>query len=91
MPQGTLGRHDVAIRVMLTAAKEHPQDPALHLNVGLSCLMSGNPTDARKAFERAVELEPERDMNKRLLNLVKDIEVGKLVCPKTEAEIAYLI
>ena len=71
---GRLGHHEVAVRVMQVAAKEHPEDAALHLNLGLSCLMSGKSADAREAFARAVELEPKRDMNKRLLSLVRDVE-----------------
>lgn len=88
---GRLGQHDIAVRVMQTAAMEHPQDPALHLNLGLSCLMSGKTADACKAFGRAVELEPGREMNKRLFDLAKDVETGKRPCPRTEAEIANAI
>jgi tetratricopeptide (TPR) repeat protein len=88
---GRLGQHDIAIRVMQAAAKEHPNDPALHLNLGLSCLMSGKSADAREAFTRAVELEPERDMNRRLLSLARDVEAGKRRCPKTETELAQTI
>ena len=86
---GRLGQHDVAVRVMQAAAKEHPEDPALHLNLGLSCLMSGKSADAREAFARVVELEPGRDVNKRLLSLAKDVEAGKRPCPTTEAEVQW--
>jgi hypothetical protein len=53
--------------------------------------MSSKIADACKAFGRAVELEPERDMNKRLLHLAKDIEAGRRPCPRTERDIAKAI
>ena len=88
---GRLGQHDVAVRVMQAAAKEHPRDAGLQLNLGLSCLLSGKSAEAREAFARAVELEPERDVNKRLLDLAIDVGAGKRPCPKSEGEIAKAI
>ena len=85
---GRLGRHDIAVRVMQAANKEHPEDAALCLNLGLSQLMSARPADASETFARAVELEPQRDMNRRLLDLAREVVAGNLACPKNEAEIS---
>jgi tetratricopeptide (TPR) repeat protein len=84
---GRVGRHDLAVRLMESAARQHPEDPRLPFNLGLSYLFLGDFAGARKAFERAIELEPERDANKRLLGLLNEVESGKRPCPKSEADI----
>ncbi len=86
-----LGKHDVALRVMELAAKQNPNDAALHCNLGLSCLLAGKIAEACRAFEQTVELEPQREVNKQLLAFAKDVEAGKRPCPKTEQEIIRVI
>jgi tetratricopeptide (TPR) repeat protein len=85
---GRVGRHDLAIRILEAAAEEHPDDPRLPFNLGLSHLFLGDLAAARGAIERTIELEPEREENRRLLHLLDDVEAGKCPCPKNEAEIA---
>jgi hypothetical protein len=58
------------------------------LILGLSYLLLQDFAAARDAFERAIELEPERDANQRLLELLNEVESGKRPCPISEAEIA---
>ena len=43
-----LGKHDVAVRVMESVAKQNPDDAALQCNLGLSYLLAGNATHACK-------------------------------------------
>jgi tetratricopeptide (TPR) repeat protein len=85
---GRVGQHDVAIRVMASAARHHPEDPRLPFNLGLSYLFLGDYTGARSALERAIELEPQREENKRLRDLVIEVEAGRRPCPRNEAEVA---
>jgi tetratricopeptide (TPR) repeat protein len=85
---GRVGRHDVAVRVMEAAAQEHPDDPRLPFNLGLSYLLLQDFAAARATLERAIELEPARDANQRLLELLNEVELGKRPCPRSEAEIA---
>jgi tetratricopeptide (TPR) repeat protein len=88
---GRLGKHDIAVRAMEAVAKHHPDNAGLQWNLGLSCLFAGKVADACEAFERTVELEPQRDINKKLLIFAKEVESGKRPCPKTEAEISRII
>jgi tetratricopeptide (TPR) repeat protein len=88
---GQLGKHEIAIRALETVAMQHPNDAGLQTNFGLSCLMGGKLTHACKAFERIVELEPQSDVNKKLLALAREVESGKRPCPKTEADILRAI
>jgi tetratricopeptide (TPR) repeat protein len=85
---GRVGRHDVAIRIMETAAGYHPADPRLPFNLSLSYLFVRDFAKARAAIARANELEPGRDENKRLLALLIDAESGVRPCPSNETEVA---
>jgi tetratricopeptide (TPR) repeat protein len=85
---GRLGRHDLAIRVMEAVARHHPDDPRLAFNLALSYLFQRDFAMARAAIDRAIELEPARDENRRLLTLVVDVESGKQPCPENEADVA---
>lgn len=84
---GRLGRHDVAVRVMESAVRHHPDDPRLPFNLGLSYLFMREFAKARAAIERTIELEPQREDNRRLLALVIDVESGARPCPENEADI----
>jgi Flp pilus assembly protein TadD len=86
-----LGKHDIALQGMGKAAKHNPNDAALYCNLGLSCLLAGKATDACLAFERTVQLEPERNTNKQLLAFAREVESGKRPIPKTEEEISKAI
>jgi Flp pilus assembly protein TadD len=85
---GRLGRHDEAVRVMESAARHHPDDSRLPFNLGLSYLFLGDFARAREAIDPAIELEPQRDVNRRLLALLIEVESGTRPCPKNEAEVA---
>ena len=86
-----LGKHDLAVNLMESVAKQHPRDAALHCNLGLSCLLAGNVSHACKTFEWIVELEPQSDLNKKLLAFAKEVEAGTRPCPETEEEISSAI
>jgi tetratricopeptide (TPR) repeat protein len=85
---GRLGQHELAVRLMEGAVQQHPEDPRLPFNLGLSYLFLKNLKGARAAFERALELEPGREANQRLLDLLDAVESGKRPCPRDEAEVA---
>ncbi len=86
-----LGKHDVALQAMMQAAKQNPNDAALHCNLGLSCLLAGKVAEACSAFERTIQLEPDSAVNKQLLVFAREVESGKRPIPKTEAEISKAI
>lgn len=86
-----LGKHDVALQAMMQAAKQNPNDAALHCNLGLSCLLAGKIEDACSAFERTIQLEPDQAVNKQLLAFAREVESGKRPIPKTEEEISKAI
>jgi hypothetical protein len=57
-------------------------------NLGLFYLLTGKATDACKIFELTAQLEPHRELNKKMLALAKEVESGRRPFPKTEAEIS---
>ncbi|HSY20030.1 MAG TPA: tetratricopeptide repeat protein [Candidatus Acidoferrales bacterium] len=86
-----LGRHDIALKAMEPAVKQHPSDPALQCNFGLTCLLAGKAADACAAFEQTVKLEPQNDVNKKLLRFAQEVASGGRGNPKTEQEIIKAI
>ena len=88
---GRCGRHDLAVELMLPAAAEHPGDPALQSNLGLSYLMSGRAAEACEHFGMAVALEPDHGMNARLLAVAEAVRDGELACPRTESELSQVV
>lgn len=43
-----------AIRMLEAELEAHPNDPALHINLGIALAQSGNETEARTHFEAAL-------------------------------------
>jgi len=73
--------YDWAVQFAELALKGRPDDPAAHSNMGVLLLIAGRPADARPAFEKALELEPQSAGSKRLLALTQRVIVGELQCP----------
>jgi tetratricopeptide (TPR) repeat protein len=88
---GRLGKHREAAAMLELAVRDHPNEPRIQCNLGLSYLMAGETENALKAFELLVHLEPDFPTNKKLLNLANEIRLGKQPTPKDEAEIARML
>jgi Flp pilus assembly protein TadD len=88
---GRLGKHKEAAAMLEVAALNHPHEPRIQCNLGLSYLMAGETENALKTFETLVQLEPDYPTNQKLLDLASEIQSGKKPTPKSEAEIAKMI
>ncbi len=88
---GRLGKHDLAIQIMEVVANSDKSDASLYTNLGVTYLLSGRAPDARIAFKRALDLEPDNGTTPKLLQLASDVAAGRTVCPTTETEIASAI
>lgn len=73
------------------AVNIHPREPRIQSNLGLSYLIGGEVENAVKAFEVLLLLEPDYAVNRKLLNLVKEIKLGAKPMPKCEADIAKMM
>jgi len=82
---------DRAIEVLEQCLQNHPEDPRILSNLGLSYLFAGLPDKAIVVYTKLVEVEPDYDLNLRFLNLSKRIENGQIAPPKNEADIAKII
>ncbi|MBL9182547.1 MAG: tetratricopeptide repeat protein [Verrucomicrobiaceae bacterium] len=82
-----LGMYGKAIAVSLEAIALNPDDPSLQSNLGLSLLLTNNPTRAVEAFKQAMRLEPAHPTTPRLLAYARSVESGELRTPNTEQEI----
>ena len=88
---GTLGNHPLAIRYMANVAELNPNDFILHVNLGVSYLLSGQLNQAKAAFSQAAISEPSNPTNGKLVSLVENVILGKVPCPKSQSEIAKFI
>ena len=84
---GRAGRHADSVAVMLPHATAHPGDPRLHCNLGLSLLLAGRADEAVHAFHHTTILEPEREMNGRLMRLAIAVAQGTLPAPRSIEEL----
>ncbi|MBV8667065.1 MAG: tetratricopeptide repeat protein [Burkholderiaceae bacterium] len=84
---GRAGRHVESASMMGPVARLHPNDARIHVNLGLSLLMSGQVDRAVQAFENATRIEPEQATNAKLLNLACAVAKGSKAVPKSEREI----
>jgi tetratricopeptide (TPR) repeat protein len=61
------GRFDQALGYYAEALRLHPEQAWLHEQTGRVLVRLGRPADARTHFERAVELEPNRESARKAL------------------------
>lgn len=65
-----LGVYDTAITIWSSLLEDFPNDPTLHVNMGLALFKTGQPEQAREYLERALELEPDHERSWGYLGLV---------------------
>jgi tetratricopeptide (TPR) repeat protein len=68
LPQGLGGGLDLAVKDFLKAAELDPQSAEAQLWLGLALRKQNKNADARKAFQRAIELNPARVWAKQQLD-----------------------
>jgi tetratricopeptide (TPR) repeat protein len=82
-----IGRLRDGIDLTRAAIRTRPDDGSLYSNLGLAHLLNSEAAAAVKAFEGALELEPDHPVTPRLLALARAVESGSVPCPRTEAEV----
>ena len=85
------GFHQEAADLLAPMAEAHPNDPRVHCNLALSLLLAGDAPSAVAAFEHVFNLEPEVQVNQRLLKFAVDVSGGLIPYPKSEADIARYV
>ncbi|HEU4886801.1 MAG TPA: hypothetical protein VFV49_02870 [Thermoanaerobaculia bacterium] len=68
--------------------KRHPRDARLLDVYGTLLVASGRRAEARKAFARAIELDPKVERSAEGLRMLDSRELGELFAPPTPVEIA---
>jgi tetratricopeptide (TPR) repeat protein len=68
LPQGLGGGLDLAVKDFLKAAELDPQSAEAQLWLGLALRKQNKNADARKAFQKAIELNPARVWAKQQLD-----------------------
>ena len=88
---GQLGKHKEAATVLEIAARNHPHEPRIQCNLGLSYLMAGETDSAVKAFQILLRQEQDSPTNQKLLDLAMDVHAGKKPNPRNESEVVKWI
>jgi Flp pilus assembly protein TadD len=83
-----LGDFNVAIAILRGAIDSHPNDGALHYNLGLAYLLSQRLTEARMALESASRLE-NHELTRRLLELTIEVTQGRRRRPTSLREVIF--
>jgi tetratricopeptide (TPR) repeat protein len=84
---GLVGQHHEAILVLLEGIKYYPDEPRIHFNLGLSYLLDGQLGAAIEVLAKTVELEPDYDLNSKILRYAKAVEAGLKPLPKHQGDI----
>jgi len=85
---GLVGKHQEAISVLLEGRKNYPNEPRILFNLGVSFLLIGQAGAAVDIFLKAIEIEPDYEMNHRILAYSKDVVGGRKSSPKDQSDIA---
>jgi len=76
-----VGNGEAAEKYTVAALSLSPNDTGLIGNLALALLIQGRVEEARSAVEGAISIDPTDDVNKSVLQLVKEVQDGQFVCP----------
>jgi tetratricopeptide (TPR) repeat protein len=82
-----LRRGAEAVRVAQHAIEVTPDDAGLYANLALAFLIDGKNTEAKRAVEQALTMEPQDKISQAVRGVVDDIIAGKRTQPKTMADL----
>ncbi|MBN4055203.1 tetratricopeptide repeat protein [bacterium AH-315-K03] len=85
---GFLNKHQEAISVLLEGRKHYPDEPRILFNLGISFLLTNQANGAIEVFEKMVVIEPDYEMNQKMLEYAKKVASGEAPSPKGQSDIA---
>lgn len=88
---GLLNKHHEAISVLLEGRKYYPDEPRILFNLGITFLLTNQAKGAVDIFDKLIVIEPDYDMNHKILDYSKRVAAGKANPPKVQSDIAKAI
>jgi len=85
---GLVGKHKEATTVLLEGKKLYPNEPRILFNLGISFLLQNQPKAAVEVFDKTVEIEPDFELNQKILKYSKEVANGNMPTPRNQSEIA---
>lgn len=67
----------LAVKFSLEAINREPKDSGLYCNHAVNLMVMGNDEDALEYINKAIELEPNDEINKKVYALINDVANGK--------------
>jgi Flp pilus assembly protein TadD len=85
---GFINKHQEAISILLEGRKYYPDEPRILFNMGVSFLLLDQAKGAVEIFEEMVLIEPDYEMNHKMLAYSKRLALGEITAPKDQSDIA---
>jgi len=82
-----IGKREEGIEVAIQALSLDSNNSGLNANLGLAYLIGGDISQAIKYVEKAIELAPDDQINRNLLNIIEQVNTGKLKQPKKYSDL----
>jgi Flp pilus assembly protein TadD len=82
-----LGRGAEGVEVAQHAVSLERRNAGLIANLGLAYLINGELDEAEKTTQEAIDLAPNDDICRRLLNIIKEVQDGKRAQPKRYSDL----
>ncbi|PCJ91737.1 MAG: hypothetical protein COA46_07280 [Porticoccaceae bacterium] len=85
---GQLGKQHEAISVLIEGRKYYPSEPRILFNLGVSFLLINQSQSAKDIFVEMIEIEPDYEMNHKMLAYSQRILSGDVPAPNNQSDIA---
>ncbi|MHC4831607.1 MAG: hypothetical protein ACYTFT_14835, partial [Planctomycetota bacterium] len=69
------------VRVSAHICESHPENAGLKANLGLALLVAGRVDEARETTQQALEMSPDDEITKNMLQFVTDVTEGRCAQP----------
>jgi len=77
-----LGKGEEDVEIGEHALSLKPNDPGLMRNLGLAYLINGEIEKAEEVTRQAIALDPQDEINKQILNIIREVKSGKRAQPR---------
>jgi Flp pilus assembly protein TadD len=82
-----LGKFPEAVAAARLAVQVERSDPGLQANLALALLLAGDTDEALDQAEQAAARNPQDEINRDLLAVIREVKDGRRPQPKTLAEL----
>jgi len=82
-----LGKGEEGVEIGKHALSLKPNNPGLMGNLGLAYLIKGEIDNAEDITRQAISLEPQDEINKQILDIIREVKSGKKAQPRKYSDL----